>query len=268
LGNKCINNDNVLKRFSNPSNAQNDLKIAIELIEKTIGFKTTPTKTLKDFEIPDKLTNNPLLHLTSNQEILTINDVTFRKINGLNNEQSYAGAYHPNSGRIFLVEGSWCYSNLIHETLHSRSVFSNLMPCDNLKFVFEGLTEFLVGVVLKIKISECFDLWRNVENCFLSPYLNYVKPWYYLSMKIDLTDIILLYFNTNEPYPYLKLGEILGKQTGHTFDIFDDLKKSSIFQIFKERLGNVYRKDFAAFQGSVIDEINLGGIEQFKLFSA
>jgi hypothetical protein len=38
--------------------------------------------------------------------------------------QGLRGNYHPESGRIFLREGTWCKHCLIHETLHSISILA------------------------------------------------------------------------------------------------------------------------------------------------
>ena len=138
LGSLCIAHPNIIKKFSSHTDLQQDLVNAIHLIEKATMVETSPIKNLSKFVLTDKITTEPMMTLEEKQEILVISSSVFRKINGMtNDEYNYAGGYHNKSGRIFLVEDCWCYSNLIHETLHSRSVFSKFQPEHELKFVFE-----------------------------------------------------------------------------------------------------------------------------------
>ncbi|MCX6821465.1 MAG: hypothetical protein NTW30_01670 [Candidatus Aenigmarchaeota archaeon] len=164
------------------------------------------------------------------------------------------GSYHPRTGRIFLLEGEWCFSNLVHETLHSRSAFSKTdPPPENLAFVYDGLTELLVGLVLRRKILRCYNIWQIVNSCFLSPYAKFVRPWYYLTLKVDFKPIMSLYFDVKEDYPLEKLGKLLQDLLGKEFEnIFLDYdpKERGLFDRFKDQLGRIFPIDFASFQDS------------------
>ncbi|MGD0029476.1 MAG: hypothetical protein ABSC91_11115 [Candidatus Bathyarchaeia archaeon] len=236
--------------------------MAVRLIDQAIGIATVPARTLIEYEVEDKLTKEPIMKIGASQKILEVSLDDFRRIGNLKRiDTGYAGAYHPKSGRIFLVKERWCYSNLIHETLHSRSAFSkDDVLKDNLKFIFEGLTEFLVGLVLKKKIPRCYEQWKVVNSCFLSSYSELVKPWYYISKNTDFEPIISLYFKVTEKYPLKKLGKTLQKSIGGEFEnVFSDecIQKRAVFDKFKDALGEVYGKNFAEFQRSVLEEISL-----------
>ena len=194
------------KLFSDCTCCQSSLLETVRFIEEAIDVKTSRAKPLCDCEVEDRITSTPMMKLKASQEIVEVSCTKFTRIIGYY-EERIAGSYHPKTGRIFLIEGEWCFSNLIHETLHSRSSLSQRdPPPKNLLFVSEGLTELLVGLILKRNISPCYEKWQIVNSCFLSPYAKFVKPWLFLTYKVDLEPIISLYFNAREQNPLEQLG--------------------------------------------------------------
>lgn len=241
------------KFFSNPKDCESCHREAVEFIEEAINVKTSRVKSLKDCGIMDKRTSTLIMELRASQEVVELPFDELTKIIGYRKE-GVVGSYHPKTGRIFLIEEEWCFSNLIHETLHSRSAFSKKdLAQSNLLFVSDGLTEFLVGLVLKRKISSCYKKWQIVNDCFLSPYEKWVKPWYYLTSKADFKPIISLYFDVKEQNPLEKLGKVLQELISGEFEnIFLNYNPTErmLFDRFKDQLGKVYGKDFADFQDS------------------
>jgi hypothetical protein len=82
---------------------------------------------------------------------------------------NWIGGYCYDSGAILLRENkdseSYCRNTVIHETLHSVSLYSRIWNkplgiIERHRFLSEGLTECLAGYVLAKKYPECFDTYR------------------------------------------------------------------------------------------------------------
>jgi hypothetical protein len=115
------------------------------------------------------------------------------------------GNYHPESGRIFLRQGSWCRHCLIHETLHSVSIFAvspNRHVGDRYLFLREGLTEFLTGYVLWRKYPYSYGSWKNKIHsswCGLPPsYEEMARIWYTFCRFIPFEKVKTLFFGNGE----------------------------------------------------------------------
>jgi hypothetical protein len=230
----------------------------VESIEKAFCVKTSRVNSPCDCEIKDRATLKTVAKLDTSEEIIELSLDVFSRIAGYN--EGVVSSYHPKSGRIFLIKGKWCFSNLIHEILHSRSTFSKETPPSNLEFISEGLTELLVGLVLKKTVPCCYEKWRTMDSCFLNPYEKFVKPWYYLASKADFAPIISLYFDVTEKRPIEKLGKLLEKAHDSKLEellLNYDPHNMTLFQNFTDRLGTIYSPDFAEFQGTSLTRIDL-----------
>jgi len=89
-------------------------------------------------------------------------------LNNLNN--SWVGAYNNNVAVISLrsskIPGySWCKNTLIHETLHSTSLYSRIYTIPGIidlhRDLNEGITECLNGYVMFKRHQECYNAWRQ-----------------------------------------------------------------------------------------------------------
>ena len=237
------------KLISGP-NVQSKLQSTVDVIEKALHLKTVRAKVLHDCEIKDFVTSRPIMSMKASEEVIEVPIDEFSNVIGYYDE-SIVSSYCTRTGRIFLVKGKWCFSNLIHEALHSRSVFSKeYPPPTNLKFISEGLTELLVGLVLMEKIPSCYEIW-HANKCFSSDYIPFIKPWYYLTFKMDFNPIISLFFDTKEKKPYDKLGRTLQKQLDRKIqNVFRNYKAYGklLFANFLDELGVIFPIDFAQFQ--------------------
>jgi hypothetical protein len=190
-----------------------------------------------------------LLKMDTTEEIRVVPSYIFPKVIE-DYEEGICGSYSVENKRIILNEGQWCFSTLIHETLHSRSVFSKQIYSPNLQFVYEGITELLVGLTLKEKLPECYKQWQTIDNCFHNAYDTFVKPWYFLMHKIDFSPIIQLYFNLNDSHPLKQLGKILEKACNNGFaKLFGNYspEKNKFFDDFRDVLGKAFPIEFATF---------------------
>jgi len=230
------------------------------LIEEGLNVRTTRAVPLQKCLIKDKITSRTIMELKPSEEIIEVSIDRFSKIIGFV-EENIAGSYCTKTGRIFMIKKEWCFSNLIHEALHSRSSFSKMSPPpSNLQFVYDGLTELLTGVVLSRKIPDCYRKWQILNSCFLEPYLAFVKPWYYLTFKIDVSPIKSLYFNTKVKRPYEELGRLLEQLLESKFqNVFSNYRSDdySISDRFNDQLAKIFPKDFAEFQMTPLTRIEL-----------
>ncbi len=155
------------------------------------------------------------------------------------------GTYHSSSGKIFLVEGKWCFSTFIHESLHSRSSLSTLP--DNFEFIYEGITEYLVGKILEYKFPGCFDEWCRINSCFSTAYIRYVKPWLYLDLKKLFEPIRDIYFDINDESPLEKIGTYLQEKLGGNFESIFNYENMSMdaFDNFIIMLENSFGSTFS-----------------------
>jgi len=113
------------------------------------------------------------------------------------------GDYYPTSGRIFLKEGNWCRTCLIHETLHSVSIFAaNVSLGFRYLFFREGITEFLNGYVLWKQYPICYKSWKEGRYpswCAMSySYRTMAKIWYTFCRFVDFDIVKRLFFGNGE----------------------------------------------------------------------
>lgn len=232
------------------SDVQSKLQSVINIIEEALELKTSRAKPAQDCEIQDFVTLRPIMNLKASEDVVEIPLDKLSKIVGYYDE-TICSSYCSKTGKIFLVAGKWCFSHLIHEALHSRSVFSQERFCEkSTRFVTEGLTELLVGLTLMEKIPDCYRVWCT-NSCFSSDYITFVKPWYYLTFKTDFVQLISLYFDIDQQNPFQKMGKILQNKVDKTIQyIFAKYQTygTLFFAKFLDELGAIFPKDFAEFQ--------------------
>lgn len=241
------------------------IKCVVKCIEDTFKIKTKRAKTLFDCELVEKTTSKKMMKLKACQEVVLLSVDEFSKIAGYSG-LGIAGSYHDKTGRTLLIKGEWCFANLIHETLHSRSVFSKKMASSNLDFISEGLTELLVGMVLRKKLPNCFNKWKTASSCFLEPYEKYVKPWYYLTYKKNFERIVNLYFNIDVKAPFDELCRLLFKIHDSDFkNLFNNYQTCNyaFFSSFLDSMGSAFPTDFAEFQGTRLFNITFEHLGYF-----
>jgi len=139
------------------------------------------------------------------------------------------GNYDPNSGRIFLREGAWCRHCLIHETLHSVSIFAaNIRVGDQYPFLREGLTEFMTGYVLWQQHPHCYESWKErtyPDWCALSQdYGNMARIWYTFCRFIDLEKVKKLFFGNGEQRWSTVWSSFLGEIRAAGYNFNDPLR--------------------------------------------
>ena len=121
------------------------------------------------------------------------------------------GLYWIKAGAILLHEPIWCRHTLIHETLHSTSLFCRAFQQYgsinwNLQNSFrEGITETITGYILQRNYPECYEAWRTnrFTECRIDG-RSRVKFWCSLCQCVGIADLANFYFslqnNVNEQW--------------------------------------------------------------------
>ncbi len=96
----------------------------------------------------------------------------------------------------------WCRNTLIHEVLHSTSIYSRVW-CDPPDLVEkheplnEGITEFLTGYVLLKKYPDCYVIWKaSTQGRCTIAYREKTKLFCSLAQLVGVTPIADFYFSS------------------------------------------------------------------------
>ena len=105
------------------------------------------------------------------------------------------------SGAVF-----WCRNTLIHELLHSTSLYSRVWQdpidlVDKHEALIEGITEFLDGYVLFKKQHNCYVTWQSSTRgkCAIS-YKERTRLFCSLAQIIGVTPIANFYFSNGSDF--------------------------------------------------------------------
>jgi len=106
------------------------------------------------------------------------------------------GVYVSALGKVFLRQGRWCRKTLIHESLHSLSVFNVRTDLHPFRFLREGITEFLAGFILFKRYNECYNAWRQktYPECRIADYERYVRLWCAFCNFVNIKAVAGIYF--------------------------------------------------------------------------
>lgn len=118
---------------------------------------------------------------------------------------TFRGFYNYDSGSIFLHHPIWCRHTIIHEVLHSVSIFTRFFKTYisiaqwNLHIPFiEGINECLTGIILQRRYPNCYDYWINkrLTQCEIDT-PSRVKLWCSLCQCTDMRDLATFYLSRN-----------------------------------------------------------------------
>lgn len=136
-----------------------------------------------------------ILSIPANRRVIEIDGSTWHL-----NIPSYGGEprgiQYPLHDKILLRQGNWCRETMLHEALHRFSIFSHEVELRRRFSSFEdGLTEFLVGLVLFVKYPKCYQKWkdRSINKCSMTHRWSVLR-FYAFSNFIDIGILIRLYF--------------------------------------------------------------------------
>ena len=159
-----------------------------------------------------------LLFFQGNRRIWNVNYLTWAHpanrhiIRSVNSRACYLY----DSGSILLHDPIWCRQSMIHELLHSTSLFSKIFFTYNQnrarmrwwelqRVLREGITETLTGYILRKKYADCYEAWRTdrFEECSVSG-RSRVKLWCSLCQHIRINKLAEFYLseqnNLSDPW--------------------------------------------------------------------
>lgn len=182
---------------------------------------------------------------------------------------SYRGVYFSKGNKILLNDEKWCKKTLIHESLHSVSIFN--YPSNSAFFKMtlpfaEGLTEFLTGLLLWRTHNDCYENWRHrrfKELCGLS-YPRDTRIFFSFCGCVNLQCLIDLYFGTYTnifPNAWTDFTEAIRQNTGNNFnDVLDQGRKIGLINAFRIECERQFKRKFRDLQ-KLLDYNLLQGIE-------
>ncbi len=165
------------------------------------------------------------------------------------------GLYKSSFGKILLHQDNWCRKTLLHEALHSVSVFNIRSDLRRYLFLNEGMTEFFTGYILFHKYPECHQAWKQriYPECKIAAYKPQVRLWCAFCNFISIKEVVKIYFRhpsiswqqcynqfldavhnagysnfrdifTLDPIPTLE--EIFKEECNNNFDTFSEIYES------------------------------------------
>lgn len=184
----------------------------------TIPFYGIPTEDISslrynvEFHNPSfLLVRNPIKKsarfLDAHRRIFILNDIEWRSNQRLTMHPLARGNTVYSIGAILLHENgdnkcSWCRKTLIHEILHSTSIYSRIWfrhpsIMRLRRFFREGITECLTGYILYKNHPKCYDGWKSdkLSRCSIS-YKNNVRLWCSLCQCIGIKNLAKFYLST------------------------------------------------------------------------
>jgi len=215
MSDKCIQ-----KASSSTGLAQLESEV-LQDIQATFNISPTyavPTQNLSltryhiELENPQALfLRNPLKRtgrfLNAHQRVFVVNDIEWRANSHLTGHPLWRGCQNPRLAVILLHENgdnknSWCRKTLIHEILHSVSLYSRIWDrfptiMRLRKFFREGITECLAGYILFKRHKDCYKGWKTNElyRCSIS-YKQHVRLWCSFCQCVGVKDLAQFYLST------------------------------------------------------------------------
>jgi len=103
-------------------------------------------------------------------------------------------------------ENSWCKKTLIHETLHSVSLYSRIWSkfpdiLSRHEALIEGITECLTGYVLFKHHPACYSGWKTnqLDRCSIS-YKERVRLWCSFCQVVGITNLAKFYLSSKDSF--------------------------------------------------------------------
>jgi len=177
--------------------------------------------------IKDPLTRGGF-YLDAPQRVFVLSDMQWRSNPKLTRSPGLRGIHHYAPAVTLLHENgdnhnSWCRKTLIHETLHSVSLYSRIHSSfPNIvrlhESLIEGITECLIGYILLKSHPECYQGWKTSRlfRCSVS-YRERVRLWCSLCQCVGVRSVAEFYLSQQAILPDAWNGLVSAVQAmGHT----------------------------------------------------
>ena len=166
---------------------------------------------------------------------------------------------------ILLHDGIWCRQVMIHETLHSTSLFSRIYNQYDKRWwrgqrnLREGTTECLTGYVLVKKHPDCYEGWKSnkFDRCSIAGYSENTKIWCSLCQMIGIRHLAAFYLSTDDNLgePWNIFTQSIRDMGWDNFNYPLDINRSFSEPLFREMCVNTI-PGFRETYDSLTDSLN------------
>jgi hypothetical protein len=135
------------------------------------------------------------LFLGPSERIAQVPEIVVKELLGASPYDVVRGATFYDIGKILLSKNQWCIETLIHETLHSLSIFG-LVPDIRRRYtpMIEGLTECLTEYMLSANYAGPYNCLRQKNTYCTLTYPYETRIWCALANVIGYRGIASIYF--------------------------------------------------------------------------
>ncbi len=149
---------------------------------------------------------------------------------------SYESRYIPSEDRIFILDEKYTIRTALHELLHAFSVyakdFENFKKRFEInKYIHEGHTEFLTGLILYLYFPSCYEIWQEFYPHYEIGDLkrtighdtnsDWTKIWLSVAYHYDLRKVIDSYFSYTTNTIDELFSELKSAQIGFLIEMED-----------------------------------------------
>lgn len=145
--------------------------------------------------------------LSPHQRIFVVNNIEWKANPHITGHPDWRACSQNRLAAILLHENgdnknSWCRKTLIHEILHSVSLYTKIwdrFPSTMRlhRFFNEGITECLTGYILFKRHKACYEGWHSnqLSRCSIS-YKQHVRLWCSFCQCVGVKDLAQFYLST------------------------------------------------------------------------
>lgn len=196
----CPMHSRIIERASQSKELEQSLDEVLRIIKNTLYSKVQITHPSMDAWITIVSKGRFRKISTSEERAIILDEIDLRE-NFPEAKRFQPGSLHGMYighpyGKIFLVKTNWCLKTLIHETLHSTSVFINRPDLyGRYQDLVEGLTEFYTGYILFNNYNDCYKAWkgRSYDVCSFT-YEKSIQLWGAICHFIGIEQLASIYF--------------------------------------------------------------------------
>jgi len=258
----CPERMNYIANSSSPSGLDSLLDATLQEIQRNFGVAQVKG-IQRAFPLKRKSDGQILQILPHDMRICELETELWNQVLPINSR----GRYYPVGNKILLNHEKWCRKTLIHESLHSVSIFSH--PSNSAFFertlgFAEGLTEFLTGLLLWRDHNNCYENWRSRrfrQICGFS-YPRDIRILFAFCGCVNLQCLIDLYFGTQTnifPNAWTDFNEAIRNTTGNNFkDVLEEGMRIGLIRAFEIECELQFKKKFRKLRRSIDYDILQG----------
>jgi len=250
----CPEREQYIANANTLSGLENLLDEALEEIGRSLGNVAQVRGVQGELPLKRRVDKQILQTLPEDVRVWILDKKIWNQDFGPTRER---GQYHPLGNKILLRSGNWCRKTVIHESLHSVSIFShpsNWGLFEMTRLFAEGLTEFITGLSLFRMHRDCYDAWRVnrfPQWCSVS-YPKETKIFLAFCGCANAQSLLDLYFGTQVrgfPVAWSSFVTAIRQDTGKPFkDVSQEAERIGFIMAFKNECEKQFGKKFRKIQ--------------------